>query len=108
MLGQKEILSAYGGVQAEDIRGMRAPFLAIGGNNMFAMLQEANFTYDSSMPIYDNKAERIAVIEYIITPRGAKALSSSLKLEPFADLALGIAHMRIYKVVDGGGVEICL
>ncbi len=57
MLGQKEILSAYGGVKYDDIRGMRAPFLAIGGNNMFAMLQEANFTYDASMPIYDNKAE---------------------------------------------------
>jgi hypothetical protein len=59
MLGQKEILSAYGGVKYDDIRGMRAPFLAIGGNNMFAMLQEANFTYDSSMPIYDNKAENM-------------------------------------------------
>ena len=56
MLGQKEILSAYGGVNMADIRGMRAPFLAIGGNNMFAMLQQANLTYDSSMPIYDNKA----------------------------------------------------
>ena len=39
----------------QDVRGIRAPFLAIGGNNMFSMLYEANFTYDSSMPIYDNK-----------------------------------------------------
>jgi len=53
--GQREILAAYGGVHLEDIRGMRAPFLAIGGNPMFSMLHEANFTYDSSMPIYENK-----------------------------------------------------
>ena len=26
----REILAAYGGVHLEDIRGMRAPFLAIG------------------------------------------------------------------------------
>ena len=32
---------------------MRAPFLAIGGNNMYSMLYDANFTYDSSMPIYE-------------------------------------------------------
>merc|ERR1712203_415086 len=39
----------------EDDRGIRAPFLAIGGNPMFSMLYEGNFTYDSSMPIYENR-----------------------------------------------------
>lgn len=34
---------------------MRAPFLQIGGNRMFEMLYEANFTYDSSMPVFDNR-----------------------------------------------------
>uniref|UniRef100_A0A0K8SHL0 Chitin-binding type-2 domain-containing protein n=2 Tax=Lygus hesperus TaxID=30085 RepID=A0A0K8SHL0_LYGHE len=53
--GQREILSAYGGVKMEDIRGMRAPFLAIGGNKMFKMLYDSNFTYDSSMPVYENR-----------------------------------------------------
>ncbi|XP_046674154.1 putative mediator of RNA polymerase II transcription subunit 26 isoform X2 [Homalodisca vitripennis] len=53
--GQREILSAYGGVRQEDIRGMRAPFLAVGGNKMFKMLYDSNFTYDSSMPVYENK-----------------------------------------------------
>lgn len=53
--GQREILAAYGGVRLEDIRGMRAPFLSIGGNKMFKMLYDANFTYDSSMPVYENK-----------------------------------------------------
>ncbi|XP_068231457.1 uncharacterized protein Cda5 isoform X8 [Palaemon carinicauda] len=53
--GQREILSAYGGVKMEDVRGMRAPFLAVGGNKMFKMLYDQNFTYDSSMPVYENK-----------------------------------------------------
>ncbi|XP_063859475.1 chitin deacetylase 1-like isoform X27 [Scylla paramamosain] len=52
--GQREILSAYGGVKMEDVRGMRAPFLAVGGNKMYRMLYEQNFTYDSSMPVYEN------------------------------------------------------
>lgn len=34
---------------------MRAPFLQIGGNPQYAMLYENNFTYDSSMPVYENK-----------------------------------------------------
>lgn len=53
--GQREVLSAYGGVKLEDVRGMRAPFLSIGGNKMFKMLHDFNFTYDSSMPVYENK-----------------------------------------------------
>ncbi|XP_049873006.1 mucin-5AC isoform X2 [Pectinophora gossypiella] len=53
--GQREILSAYGGVKLEDVRGMRAPFLSVGGNKMFKMLYDSNFTYDSSLPVYENR-----------------------------------------------------
>ncbi|XP_013149526.1 PREDICTED: uncharacterized protein LOC106111883 isoform X5 [Papilio polytes] len=53
--GQREILAAYGGVKLEDIRGMRAPFLSVGGNKMFKMLYDSNFTYDSSLPVYENR-----------------------------------------------------
>lgn len=52
--GQREILSLYGGVKYEDVRGMRAPFLQPGGNKQFEMLYDANFTYDSSLPVFDN------------------------------------------------------
>lgn len=52
--GQREILNMYGGVKMNDVRGMRAPFLQVGGNKMFEMLYDANFTYDSSMPIFEN------------------------------------------------------
>ncbi|GAB6019417.1 Cytidine deaminase 5 [Chamberlinius hualienensis] len=55
MYGQKEILSTYAGIKYEDIQGMRAPFLQIGGNSQYAMLYDNNFTYDSSMPVYENK-----------------------------------------------------
>ena len=51
--GQREILHLYGGVRLDDVRGMRAPFLQSGGDRMFQMLYEANFTYDSSLPVQD-------------------------------------------------------
>ncbi|KAG4072799.1 hypothetical protein HA402_009622 [Bradysia odoriphaga] len=41
--GQREILAAYGGVKLNDVRGMRAPFLSVGGNKMFKMLYDSNF-----------------------------------------------------------------
>lgn len=50
----REVLNGYGGVKLEDVRGMRAPFLQIGGNKMYEMLYDSNFTYDSSMPVYEN------------------------------------------------------
>ena len=52
--GQRQILNLYGGVELSDVRGMRAPFLQVGGNKQFEMLYEANFTYDSSMPVFEN------------------------------------------------------
>jgi len=52
--GQKQLLHLYGGVNLEDINGMRSPFLQGGGNTQLEMLLEANFTYDSSMPIFEN------------------------------------------------------
>uniref|UniRef100_A0A1A9W0I4 NodB homology domain-containing protein n=1 Tax=Glossina brevipalpis TaxID=37001 RepID=A0A1A9W0I4_9MUSC len=53
--GQREILAAYGGVKLGDVRGMRAPFLSVGGNKMYKMLYDSNFTYDSSLPVYENR-----------------------------------------------------
>lgn len=53
--GQRELLAAFAGINIHEVRGMRAPYLAIGGNNMYDMLYEANFTYDSSMAVYENK-----------------------------------------------------
>lgn len=33
---------------------MRAPFLQIGGDQQFQMLMDGNFSYDSSISIFDN------------------------------------------------------
>uniref|UniRef100_T1JFB8 Chitin-binding type-2 domain-containing protein n=1 Tax=Strigamia maritima TaxID=126957 RepID=T1JFB8_STRMM len=55
IVGQKEILVKYAAIKPNDIRGMRAPFLQIGGNQQYAMMVESNMTYDSSMPVYENK-----------------------------------------------------
>ena len=52
--GQREILHLYAGVDLPEVRGMRAPFLQGGGNKQFEMLYEANFTYDSTMPVFEN------------------------------------------------------
>ena len=49
------LTNAIGKILNTVFLGSRAPFLAIGGNNMFSMLYDANFTYDSSMPIYENR-----------------------------------------------------
>lgn len=53
-VGQREILHLYGGVNRADVRGTRAAFLQPGGDRQFEMLYDANFTYDSSMPVYEN------------------------------------------------------
>jgi hypothetical protein len=50
VVGEAELLVRYGGVNPADIKGMRAPFLAVGGDKMFNMLSRYGFYYDSSMP----------------------------------------------------------
>ncbi len=43
------MLVQFAGVDPRDLKGMRAPFLAIGGDTMFDMLGKYGFYYDSSM-----------------------------------------------------------
>jgi len=50
VVGEAEMLVKFGGVNPADIKGMRAPFLAVGGDKMFNMLSRYGFYYDSSMP----------------------------------------------------------
>ena len=51
VVGQAEMMVRYAGVNPKDIKGMRAPFLAIGGDTMFRMLRRYGFYYDSSMSV---------------------------------------------------------
>jgi len=50
VVGEAEVLVRFAGVNPADIKGMRAPFLAVGGDKMFNMLSRYGFYYDSSMP----------------------------------------------------------
>jgi len=49
MSGGRTILEKFGRLPVGDVLGVRAPLLRLGGNNMFAALEETEFLYDSSM-----------------------------------------------------------
>ncbi|EDO48003.1 predicted protein, partial [Nematostella vectensis] len=50
--GMRDILKEFGGVNEKDVRGFRAPFLQIGGDNQFKVLHDHSFMFDSSMPTW--------------------------------------------------------
>ena len=41
VVGEAEMLVRFGGINPADIKGMRAPFLAVGGDRMFNMLSRS-------------------------------------------------------------------
>ena len=47
--GQRGVIHDLAGIPLSEIRGMRAPFLQIGGDNQFTMLEKEGFMYDASM-----------------------------------------------------------
>jgi hypothetical protein len=49
LIGLAEMLVRYAGVDPQDIKGMRAPFLQVGGDSMFNTLRRYGLYYDSSM-----------------------------------------------------------
>ncbi|CAD6185566.1 unnamed protein product [Caenorhabditis auriculariae] len=49
MDGQRRILSKFASAPEESILGMRAPQLALGGDEQFEMMSRAGFLYDNSM-----------------------------------------------------------
>ena len=50
VVGQREIINTTGFVALEDVKGFRAPYLQIGGDNEFKVLHDAKFLFESSMP----------------------------------------------------------
>ena len=55
VVGQAKLLAELGNVKPEDVKGMRAPFLQTGGDDMFTVLREFDFLYDSSLPASDTQ-----------------------------------------------------
>ncbi|XP_014667687.1 PREDICTED: uncharacterized protein LOC106809204 isoform X2 [Priapulus caudatus] len=51
---ERIMLNKLGDVNFMDVRGMRAPFLQVGGNTQFQMLHNNRFLYDSSMPVAES------------------------------------------------------
>ncbi|CAK9297011.1 unnamed protein product, partial [Gordionus sp. m RMFG-2023] len=51
--GQKEFIHKLANIPKNDVKGMRAPYLRMGGNTMFSMLKKENFTYDSSWVVQE-------------------------------------------------------
>ncbi|XP_053610849.1 chitin deacetylase 1 isoform X1 [Plodia interpunctella] len=49
MVGQANVINRFGRVRMEDFRGMRVPYLSVGWNRQFLMMQEFGFVYDASV-----------------------------------------------------------
>ncbi|CAB3253442.1 unnamed protein product [Arctia plantaginis] len=49
MVGQANVINRFGRVRMEDFRGLRVPFLSVGWNRQFLMMQEFGFVYDATV-----------------------------------------------------------
>jgi len=49
MAGARLIIEKFANISDQDIVGVRAPYLRVGGNNQFEMMQDQYFIYDSSI-----------------------------------------------------------
>ena len=50
MVGVRKMISKFANIPESDIKGIRAPFLQGGGDDMFKMMAENDFLYDCSAP----------------------------------------------------------
>ena len=55
--GQRSLLTSLSGVKKEYICGYRSPFIQPGGNTQFQVLMDRNFTYDSSLLVWNPSNE---------------------------------------------------
>ncbi|XP_023932571.1 uncharacterized protein LOC112042355, partial [Lingula anatina] len=56
--GMRELISDKIGIKEDEIVGMRSPFLVLGGNKQFSLLERFNYTYDASMvPAFSSNQE---------------------------------------------------
>lgn len=49
MAGQRIIIEKYANITDNAVVGLRAPYLRVGGNNQFTMMEEQAFLYDSTI-----------------------------------------------------------
>jgi len=49
MAGSRSIIEKFANITDNSVVGLRAPYLRVGGNNQFKMMEEQQFLYDSSI-----------------------------------------------------------
>lgn len=49
MAGQRIVIEKYANITDNSVVGLRAPYLRVGGNNQFTMMEEQAFLYDSTI-----------------------------------------------------------
>ncbi len=49
MAGQRIIIEKFSNISDNSVVGLRAPYLRVGGNNQFTMMEEQAFLYDSTI-----------------------------------------------------------
>lgn len=49
MAGSRLIIEKFANITDNSVLGLRAPYLRVGGNNQFTMMEEQSFLYDSSI-----------------------------------------------------------
>jgi hypothetical protein len=49
MAGQRIIIEKFANITDNSVVGLRAPYLRVGGNNQFTMMEEQAFLYDSTI-----------------------------------------------------------
>ena len=49
MAGQRIIIEKFANLSDNSVVGLRAPYLRVGGNNQFTMMEEQAFLYDSTI-----------------------------------------------------------
>jgi len=49
MAGQRQIVERFAGITDQSVVGIRTPYLRVGGNNQFQMMEEQRFLYDSTL-----------------------------------------------------------
>jgi len=49
MKGARQIINRFANITDQSVVGLRAPYLRVGGNNQFLMMEEQGFLYDSTI-----------------------------------------------------------
>ena len=93
-----------GGIPIAEIQGMRAPFLALGGDLQFGMLERNGFLYDSSIPNNNNHPSWPFTLHEPSAMNGPICRSPYCPVEPHN---VWEVVMNVYFMNESGSVTPC-